>query len=122
METNDINMQDDKFKELLSGTKIKASDNLKYRIMHQIETEKALSPKKEMNPRSLITSMVTIFGIMYVLIIIVGIYAYSTLGKTAFESAAFFIPVILISSVCVVFWMISTYDDSRKTKRKGIFK
>lgn len=122
METNDINMQDNKFKELLSGSKIKASDNLKYRIMHQIETEKALSPKKGMNPRSMISSMVTIFGIMYILIILIGIYAYSTSGKTAFESAAFFIPVILISSVCVIFWMISTYDDNRRSKHKSTFK
>ena len=65
-------MQDDKIKDLLSGTKIKAGENLKFRIMQQIETENALSRKKVTNTRPILGNMLTIFGVMYLLIAIVA--------------------------------------------------
>lgn len=118
MEKNDINMHDDKFSELLSGTKMKAGVNLKFRIMQQIETEKALSRKKKTDTSPLIGNMLSIFGIMYALIAIVGLGVYFSGGKNALESVTFFIPIILIASVCSMFWMISTYDDRRRSKQK----
>ena len=111
-------MQNDKLKDILSGTKVEAGENLNYRIMQQIETEKSLSPKKESGFRSLLSNMVSVFGIMYTLIAVAGIFVYFTGGKSALESAAFFLPVILIATVCSMFWMISTYDDKRHSKRK----
>lgn len=111
-------MQDDKFRNLLSGTRIKASENLKFRIMQQIETEKALSREKKPDSRPLIGNMLSIFGIMYALIALVGLGVYFSGGKSALESVTFFIPVILIGSVCSMFWMISAYDDRRRSKQK----
>lgn len=112
-------MQDDKIKELLSGTKMKAGENLKYRIMQQIETEKALVPKKKASSRPVIKNMLTTFGVMYALIAIVGMAVYSTSGQSGLSSATFLVPVILISSVCSMFWMISVYDDRRRSKHKA---
>ncbi|MFV0419801.1 MAG: hypothetical protein ACK5KT_13855 [Dysgonomonas sp.] len=118
MKKDDINMHEDKFSEFLSGTKMKAGENLKFRIMQQIETEKALSKNKKVDTSPLIGNMLSIFGVMYVLIAIVGVSIYFSGGKSALESVTFFIPVILIASVCSMFWMISTYDDRRRSKQK----
>ncbi|MBF0650622.1 hypothetical protein IR083_17505 [Dysgonomonas sp. GY75] len=112
-------MQDDKIKELLSGTKMKAGESLKYRIMQQIETEKALIPKKNISARPVIKNMLTTFGVMYALIAIVGMAVYSTSGQSGLSSATFLVPVVLISSVCSMFWMISVYDDRRRSKHKA---
>ncbi|MDR1715914.1 MAG: hypothetical protein LBS20_08710 [Prevotella sp.] len=112
-------MQDDRIKDLLSGTKMKAGENLKYRIMQQIETEKALVPKKSVSSRPVIKNMLTVFGVMYALIAIVGLAVYSTSGQSGLSSATFLVPVILISSVCSMFWMISIYDDRRRSKHKA---
>ncbi|GAB6123104.1 hypothetical protein JCM30204_42540 [Dysgonomonas termitidis] len=118
---NDKNndMQDDKIKDLLSGTKMKAGENLKYRIMQQIETEKALVPKRSVSSRPVIKNMLTVFGVMYALIAIVGLAVYSTSGQSGLSSATFLVPVILISSVCSMFWMISLYDDRRRNKHRA---
>jgi len=112
--------QDDKIRELLSGTKLKAGENLKYRIMHQIETETALSKsKKKVNKtRPLIGNMITIFGIIYGLIVLLGLTIYLTGGKDALSSIAFFAPVVLIASAGGLFWMISIYDDRRRSNKR----
>lgn len=110
-------LPDDPFKDLLSGTRLKAGENLKYRIMQQVETEKALLPQKVKSNRPLVSSMFSTFGVMYLLIAMIGFGVYLTGGQSALESAAFFLPVILIASVCSFFWMISAYDDRRRSKQ-----
>jgi multisubunit Na+/H+ antiporter MnhG subunit len=87
--------------------------------MQQIETEKALVPKKKVNTRPVIKNMLTTFGVMYALIAIVGMAVYSTSGQSGLSSATFLVPVVLISSVCSMFWMISVYDDRRRSKHKA---
>ena len=106
------------FKEILSGTKMKAGENLKYRIMQQIQTEAALFRKKKANSSPLIGNMFSIFGVMYALIAAVALGVYFMGGTGALESIIFFIPVIMITSVCGIFWMISAYDDRRRSKYK----
>lgn len=112
-------MQDDKIRDLLSGTKIKAGENLKFRIMHQIQAEQALSRKKVKNTRPAIHNTMTMFGIMYVLIAIVGLIVYFSGGTDAIESVKFFAPVILIASACGIFLGISTFDDRRRSKHRA---
>lgn len=116
---NNIDIQEDKLKELLSGTRMKASDNLKSRIMQQIITERALSKKKMKQSRPILENMLAIFGIMYALISVVGFGIYTSLGKEALGSMSFYIPAILISSICVVYWMIINFDDRRQTKHNS---
>lgn len=116
-----MNIQDDKIRELLSGTKMKAGENLKYRIMHQIETEQALTrqKKKVASSNPFIGNMIAIFGVMYALIVMVALGAYLIGGKDALESLQFIAPVVLIASACGIFWMISMYDDRRRSKEKA---
>ena len=118
MNKKDINKEDALFKEILSGTKMQAGENLKFRIMQQIQTEAAFSRKKKTVASPQIGNMFSIFGVMYALIVVVGLGIYFMGGKSALESVLFFLPVILIASVCGMFWMISTYDDRRRSKHK----
>jgi hypothetical protein len=46
MENNDKNNAEEIIKKMIESSKIKAPENLKYRIMHQIETKKAFSTQK----------------------------------------------------------------------------
>jgi len=73
-------MQDDKIKEILSLSKVKAGENLKYRIMQQIETESVLSAKKlkSKNVIPLIGNTFLIFGVMYALIVFTIIAIFLT--------------------------------------------
>ncbi len=119
MDKKNINLQDEKLKELFSGTKIKADEKLKFRIMQQIETEKNLIPKKSPSSRPIVKNMLSIFGIMYALIALVGLALYTKGGESALNSLTFFLPVILICCVCSVFWMLSNYDDYRRSRQKG---
>jgi len=118
MNKKDINKEDAIFKELLSGTKMKAGENLKYRIMQQIQTEAAFARKKKAISNPMIGNMFAIFGVMYALIVVVGLGVYFIGGTGALESIMFFLPVIMIASVCGMFWMISAYDDRRRSKQK----
>lgn len=120
MDNNNIQkIQDDKIKDLLSGSTLKASDNLKYRIMHQIEAEKALAPKKATASRFPLENMLSIFGIMYALIAVVGLVVYFTSGAESLLSAAFYIPALSIASICMMFWAISVFDDKRRSEHKN---
>ena len=113
------NMQDDKLKNLLAGTSVKAGENLKYRIMQQIETEKALSHKKVKSSRPLVGNTITTLGVIYILIAIVGVSTFFTGGKEALSSVSFFAPAILIASTGSIFWMISVFDERRRSKHKN---
>lgn len=111
--------KDDKtIKELLNGTKLKADDNLKYRIMQQIETEKVFYKKKETNTSPGLSTMFALFGIMYLVIALVGGGIYMTKGSEALMSTEFLMPVLLITSICSIFLMITELDERRKSKRK----
>lgn len=111
---------DDKIKELLSGTREKAGENLKYRIMQQIETEKALAKKKErkVNPLSSVWSMLSVFGVMYAIVAVLVLLVYFNAGVDALASPMFFLPVLLISAVCMTFMGVILYDDRRRSKMK----
>lgn len=117
MKEDNINRKEDALKQILAGSKLKGSDNLKYRIMHQIEMEKTILKERKTDTRPFVANMFTIFAIMYLLIAIIGGLVYFGGGKEALSSIAFFIPAILVASVCGVFWMISTYDDRRVSKK-----
>lgn len=113
------NPDNQQIKELLSGIKLEAGDNLKYRIMHQIEAEKALSRKAKSGfSRSAIRSFFSVFGIMYAVITIIGLGIYLSAGKSALGSSAFYIPVLLVIFICGLYWMITSLDDRLREKRK----
>ena len=118
MDKDDLKMQDDKIQEILSLSKIKAGENLKYRIMQQIETESVLSTKREKvrNLKPLIGNTFLIFGLMYALVVVVALGVFVMGGIEALISLTFFVPVVMISLIFSMFWAISVYDDKRRYK------
>lgn len=115
-EVDKDNTGEEQFRKILSETKTPAGESLKFRIMQQIETEKSLSRKEAKRSFSAVSSMFSIFGIMYVIIAIVAGGIYFSAGKDAVESTYTYLTVILIVSVCSMFWMISLYDERRRQK------
>ena len=116
MDKNSI--EDKQFRQILSDTKKTAGENLKFRIMQQIETEKSLSQKEAKNSFSAVASMFSIFGVMYAIIAIVAGTIYFSAGRAAVESTNTYLAIILIVSICSVFWMISLYDERRRKKNQ----
>jgi hypothetical protein len=111
-------IRDDKFRDLLAGTKISAGENLKHRIMQQIKTEKVLYPQKIIKNRtSLVSDMLTAFGVMCAIMVATGIGVFITADKNVLESITYLLPASLIVFVCSLFWMISVYDDQRNRQR-----
>ena len=110
-----MNKQDDKWKEMLAGTKLKASSNLQFRIMQQIETEKALSRQNKKRERS-VWGNLSILGIMYGIMAVLGFIAYLSFGKDALYDSKLYISALLVAAVCGVFFLISTFDDRRQSK------
>lgn len=112
------NIEDSRFRDLLSETRLEASKNLKFRIMQQIETENALSKQNAAKSRSGFGNILSILGVMYALIAILGIGIYFSYGTEALRSPALYMPLILIASACSVFLLISTFDDRRHYNHK----
>ena len=98
-------MEDKELKDKLLLSKLKADDNLKDRIIHQIEAEKALIPKT--NKSSLVSkeNYFHIFGIMYGIIMVLAVYFYDQTEKNPFESNTFVFSAIFVagsfSTFCV---------------------
>ncbi len=122
----EINMNDGKdelwIKSMMEAAKKEPSDNLSYRIMHQIETEEALTrakskvSKQKENP---LIDMRNVFGLMYLVLLFVGGYFFMQGGKEALMTNTFLWTCITISSIFSLFFLISTADNllrKRKTK------
>lgn len=114
------NSNDDKLKSLFSGSKIQASENLKYRIMQQVETEAAIKGirKKEKNINSEIRNIITIVAVMYGLIGITSLSAYLYAGQEALTSSIFLMTIAFIAIVSITFGAISYFDGRLRSKLK----
>ena len=109
-------------KSMMEQTKKEPSENLSYRIMHQIETEKVLAGNKEQLSKdkgNVLIDLRNIFGLMYLVLLITGISFYLQGGKEALFTETFLWTCVTISSVFSIFFLISTADNllrKRKTK------
>jgi len=118
-EKNKNEIEDKQMRQLFSGTEMRASDNLKFRIMQQIETEKSLARKKSKNNYPVLKSMLSVYGIMYSVLAILVLGVYLMYGKEVLESASTFLYIILVVSVFSIFWTISLYDENRRKKKRN---
>jgi uncharacterized membrane protein YgcG len=99
----------------------KAPENLKYRIMHQINTEKALTPQKKKPGKesgNLLREMGAIFGSMYAVLSAMVIGAYLLQGKDFLLTPQFIGPVVLVASVFSLFWLMTRLDAYLKIRKK----
>ncbi|HKM45735.1 MAG TPA: hypothetical protein VJY12_09790 [Dysgonamonadaceae bacterium] len=109
-------------KSMMEQTKKEPSENLSYRIMHQIETERVLAGNKKQLSKDkgdVLIDLRNIFGLMYLVLLITGISFYLQGGKEALFTETFLWTCVTISSVFSIFFLISTADNllrKRKTK------
>lgn len=121
---NKIDKQnDDQLRNLFSGTKERAGENLKYRIMQQIETETSLSRKNVKEKGFVFSTIFPILGVMYGVVGGILLIVYLLYGSNALLSSSVYIPVLSIVSVCSVYLFISAFDEKRhkgsKSGKKG---
>ena len=109
-------------KSMMEEAKKEPSENLSYRIMHQIETEKVLKRNKKQVSKDKVDVLIdlrNIFGLMYLVLLIAGLFYYLQGGKEALFTETFLWTCVTISSVFSIFFLISTADNllrKRKTK------
>ena len=109
-------------KSMMDEAKKEPSENLSYRIMHQIETEKVLAGNKKQLSKDkgdVLIDLRNIFGLMYLVLLIAGLFYYLQGGKDALFTETFLWTCVTISSVFSIFFLISTADNlyrKRKTK------
>lgn len=121
MKENSIEREEKIIRQMMQSEMKKAPENLKFRVMHQIETEKALTPqkkkaKKESGP--LLKEMGVIFGTMYAVVAAMVIGAYLLQGSEFLLTPQFIGPVVLVASVFSFYWLMTRLEDYMKEKKK----
>ena len=126
MNNNNSNEKmDDKLwiKSMMESARKEPSENFSYRVMHQIETEQALTrapkPKVSKQRASSPLADLRIFGLMYLVLLIAGGYFYMQGGIDALLTDTFMWTCIAISSVFSIFFLITTIDNSLRKKAKN---
>lgn len=120
-EKNNIHTDDEFIRQLMQSTKQQAPENLKYRIMQQIETEKSLLPqqtKKTRRASELLDSFKAIFGAVYVLLAVLVGAAFVVKGKDFLLSFEFLAVLSLIVLVATAFWLLAQVDTRVRRKQK----
>lgn len=105
----------------MQSTQLQASKNLKHRIMHQIEIEKALTPQQTKGKResvNMLKDFKAIFGVMYLLLFGLSVFSVISGGTKALVSTQFILTATLISVVFASFWAITRLDIWLREKRK----
>lgn len=113
--------EDEKFRQILASAKVEAPENLRHRIMQQIETEKALSPhstKRKKERENMLREMAVIFGTMYAILAAMVAGVYFLLGKDFLLSPRFIGAAVLVGSIFSLLWLISRLDSHLRESKK----
>ncbi len=112
-------------REMMQSAKTKAPENLKYRIMQQIETEKALTPPKENSRKesgNVVKEFGSIFGTMYGVLAVMIVVAYFLFGQEYLLTREFLGTTLLVASIFSLLWLITRIDSylrKKKNTQKG---
>ena len=126
MGKNSITREEEMVRTLMQGAKETASENLKYRIMHQIEAENAVAPRKLKATKesgNVIRELGSIFGTMYAVLAAMIAAAYFIFGQAFLLSSEFIGASIFVAFVFSMLWLISQLDrriQARKFRRNGL--
>lgn len=121
-EKNNIHKEEDFIREMIQTTKKKAPENLHYRVMHQIEAERAVTPlkiNKQNESRNVLKEFGTIFGTMYALLAIMIAATYYLFGEEQLLTPRFMSTVVLITTIFSVIWFFSRLDAQLQKRRKN---
>jgi len=105
--------EDALIRSLLQTNRQQAPANLKYRILQQIETEKAIisdKPLPQKASRNVMREFFTIFGIMYAALALLIGTAYLTGGYALIRSSQFIWTIILVAFIFSLIWLMIGLD------------
>lgn len=108
-------------REMIQSAKRKAPENLKYRIMQQIETEKALTPVKinsRKEPGNILKEFGSIFGTMYAVLAMMIGATYFVFGQEYLLSPQFLGAALLVASAFSLLWLITRIDSHLRKKKE----
>ncbi|HBX20355.1 MAG TPA: hypothetical protein DEF88_07900, partial [Porphyromonadaceae bacterium] len=91
--------EDEKMRRLLRTSKLRASENFSWRVMQQIETEKALTARRRTSKRpgyNVFTDTRSIFGSMYAVLLAMVALAYFEQGKEVLLTPDFLGKALLV--------------------------
>lgn len=111
-------MEEDQLKNIIKDAQVKAGEHFTNRVMHQIETEQALQPRKKETPVYSPGAALGVFGVMYGVLLLTGWFFYVPSDSNLIESSLFLKISGLIASVCGFFYLISVFDDAKIYRRK----
>lgn len=120
MKKNNITKEEERVRILMRETKEKAPENLKYRIMHQIEAEKALAPRKLKRSKesgNVIRELGSIFGTMYAVLAGMIAAAYFIFGQEFLLSSEFIGASVFVAFVFSMLWLISQLDRRLRSRK-----
>lgn len=116
MKDKDNIFNDDQLRELLKGARLKPSENLQHRIMHQIKVEESLRYKKTKSASPLLKTITSIAVVFYILVIALCAITYYMGGIQAFMTKEFILSAIGLSSICGIYGLIMVLDEKRYLK------
>ncbi|MDD2298634.1 MAG: hypothetical protein PHQ67_02075 [Fermentimonas sp.] len=124
MEKYDTYNEEEAIRKMLKSSKIEAPENLKYRIMHQIETEKAFTSQKineqvstKKASGNVLKDLTSIFGTMYGVLAVIIAVAYFVRGEEFLLSLQFWGSIVFTASIFSLLWLISRLDANLREKR-----
>ncbi|HPB56929.1 MAG TPA: hypothetical protein PLL49_00265 [Bacteroidales bacterium] len=118
---NNIDPEDELIRQLIRSAKEQAPENLKYRIMQQINTENALTPKPapiKKRTENVLRDFINIFGTMYALLALLTGIAYLSKDENFLLSPEFLGVVLLVTVVASTFWFFTRLDAKIRQKQK----
>lgn len=114
--------EDALIRSLLQTNRQQAPANLKYRILQQIETEKAIISDKSLPQkaaRNVMREFVTIFGIMYAALALLIGTAYLTGGYALIRSSQFIWTIILVAFIFSLIWFTIGLDAFLRERNRN---
>ena len=117
-----IDKDDALIRSLLQTNRQQAPANLKYRILQQIETEKAIisdKPLPQKASRNVMREFFTIFGIMYAALALLIGTAYLTGGYALIRSSQFIWTIILVAFIFSLIWFMIGLDAFLRERNRN---
>lgn len=114
--------EDALIRSLLQTNRQQAPANLKYRILQQIETEKAIisdKPLPQKASRNVMREFFTIFGIMYAALALLIGTAYLTGGYALIRSSQFIWTIILVAFIFSLIWLMIGLDAFLRERNRN---
>ena len=120
-EKKHIQIEENLIRETMQAAMKKAPENMKYRIMQQIETEKALTPSKgniDKETGNVLKEFGSIFGTMYAVLAVMIAATYFLFGQEYLLSPQFLGATFLIALIFSLLWLIARVDSHLRSKKE----